>query len=689
MADYHLAVDVGGTFTDVVVQDTDKGGLWTAKVPTTPEDPAKGFLTGIRRALAGANVDANAVRRVFHGTTIATNAIIQRTPAKIGLVTTEGFKYVLEIGRHSVPRTSNIYGWVKPDRPVTPALIFEVEERIDQNGRVVKPLNLDDCLAVAQRLRESEVEAVAVCLLYSYANPEHERVLGEVLARELPGVQVSLSSQVLPQFREFERAVATTLNAYVMPRVSRYVASLERSLAAEGITAPLFIMKSNGGVTTANDAAARAITTALSGPAAGVLGALQVASAIGIPNFVSIDVGGTSADISLVKDGRLEVTLQQEIAGLPLQMPMLDIVTIGAGGGSMARITALGGLEVGPDSAGADPGPACYGRGGTRPTVTDANVVLGRMPSQMAGGEVSLDVDAAGRAIESTVARSLGISVRDAAAAIVEVIENNMAAAIRTVSIGRGHDPKEFALIAFGGAGPIHACMLAGLLGIRTVVIPPSPGVLSANGLLFTDLRNDYVQTFTGNLDQLDAGEMSSVFASLEAAAHAWLQDQGIQPEMGELKRFADLRYRNQGWELTVPVPDGKLSPDAVARTRGEFHALHRQLYTYDMPQMPVQLVNLRVAAIGHLPHPPAAKAKASAEKSSAVSHRLVTFNRGVPPLDTPVYRRERLSAGTRFVGPAVVEQADSTTLVWPDFTASVDPRGNIVVKATALGGTK
>jgi N-methylhydantoinase A len=349
----------------------------------------------------------------------------------------------------------------------------------------------------------------------------------------------------------------------------------------------------------------------------------------------------------------------------------------------------MGGLAVGPESAGADPGPVCYGRGGMRPTVTDANVVLGRMPAQMAGGNVSLDVEAARRAIEATIARSLGVSARDTAAAIVEIMENNMAAAIRTVSIGRGHDPREFALIAFGGAGPLHACMLATLLGMGTIVIPPAPGVLSTNGLLFTDLRNDYVQTFTGDLDQYDGDEMSAAFAPLEAAAQAWLQYKGIERASGEIKRSADLRYRNQGWELTVPVPDGRLSPDAVAKAVQEFHNLHHRLYTYNMLQTPVQLVNLRVTAVGHLPNPRTPEVEASADGTSPQSYRLVTFRRGEPPVDTPVYRREQLKAGARFDGPAVVEQADTTTLVWPQFTANVDLHGNIVIEAIRLGGAK
>ena len=689
MSSYHVAVDVGGTFTDVVLQNTDNGTLLTAKVPTAA-DPAQGFLSGVERVLADAGVDPGAVQRVFHGTTIATNAVIQRTPAKIGLITTKGFKYVLEIGRHSVPRTRNMYGWIKPERPVTPDLIFEVEERVDHTGNLVTPLKLDNLEEIVRQLRESEVEAVAVCLLYSYANPEHERVIGSALAQAMPGIYLSLSSDVLPQFREFERSVATTVNAFLMPRVSRYVSFLEPALNKEGIEAPLFIMKSNGGVTTAADAAARPISTVLSGPAAGVLGALQVASAMDIANFASVDVGGTSADISLVKDGQPEVTLQQEIGGLPMQIPMLDIVTIGAGGGSIARMTALDGLAVGPESAGAEPGPVCYGRGGTLPTVTDANVVLGRLPAELAGGNVSLDIDAATKAIDTGVAQSMGVSVKDAAAAMVEVMENNMAAAIRTVSIGRGHDPKEFALIAFGGAGPMHACMLAELLGIRTVVIPPSPGVLSTNGLLFTDLRNDYVQTFTGDLDQLNADQMAAAFAPLETAGRQWLKNQGIDAAgaEGELIRSADLHYRNQGYELTVPVPEGRLSTDAVAQAVGAFHELHKRLYTYNMPDIPVQLVNLRVTAVGQLPRPKAAEVGTSAGAPAALSRRAVTFRRGEPELDTPVYGREQLLGGASLEGPAIIEQADTTTVLWPGFTARVDRHGSIVIEAVARGGT-
>ena len=577
-----------------------------------------------------------------------------------------------------------MYGWVKPERPVTPDLIFEVQERVDHNGNVVTPLNLDNLPQIVQQLRDGAVEAVAVCLLYSYANPEHERAIGAALAQAMPGVHLSLSSEVLPQFREFERTVATTVNAFLMPRVSRYVSFLQPALNRKGIEAPLFIMKSNGGVTTAADAAVRPISTVLSGPAAGVLGALQVASAMNIANFASVDVGGTSADISLVKDGQPEVTLQQEIGGLPMQIPMLDIVTIGAGGGSIARMTALEGLAVGPESAGAEPGPVCYGRGGTLPTVTDANVVLGRLPAELAGGNVKLNLGAAEKAIDTEVAQSMGVTVKDAAAAMVEVMENNMAAAIRTLSIGRGHDPKEFALIAFGGAGPMHACMLAELLGIGTVVIPPSPGVLSTNGLLFTDLRNDYVQTFTGDLDQLDAAQMGASFEPLETAARQWLTDQGIAAAEGELIRSADLHYRNQGYELTVPVPAGRLSADAVAQAVEGFHTLHKRLYTYDMPDIPGQLVNLRVTAVGQLPRPEAAEMGTSAGVPPVLSRRPVTFRRGEPELDRPVFRREQLLAGAALEGPAIIEQADTTTVLWPGFTAKVDRHGSIVIEAVA-----
>ena len=684
MPQYHVAVDIGGTFTDVVIQDTDAGELWTAKTPTTPADFAEGFMTGVRLGLSLADAAAGEVLRLFHGATIATNAVIERRPATVGLLTTRGFKYLLEIGRHDIPRGNNIYAWMKPERPVPPNRIFEVTERLDRSGGVLSPLSEEDCRAAAQVLREMQVEAVAVCFLYSYANDAHERRAAEILREELDGIPISLSSEVLPQFREFERTIATTLNAYVMPQVSRYLTGLESAAHRDGMSAPLFIMKSNGGVTSADLAARQAIHTVLSGPVAGVMGATRVSGDAGHPSFISVDVGGTSADICLVRDGRPDVTVERSIGGLPLQLPMLDIETIGAGGGSIARVSATGGLAVGPESAGADPGPACYGQGGTEPTVTDARMVLGHLPNYLLGGEMHIDPQQARDAIQRRVAEPLGLSVEDAASGIVEVADNNMAGAMRTVSVGRGLDPKDFALVAFGGAGPLHACSLASLLGMDTIVVPPTPGVLSTYGLLFTDLRNDYVQTYLQS-GEPSVADVSSAYARLEGQAAEWLGREGVPSSSQRITRSADLRYQHQGWEITVDVPDGEVSRQTLADMVTNFHQLHERLYTYNLPHQTVELVNVRVTALGSLPRPTSDPVKALSESGpEPISKREARLSRREGYVDVPVYQRDQLAPGVRIEGPAVVEQRDTTTLLAAGYASTTDGYGNLIIRPTA-----
>src|SRR5499426_4074185 len=474
-----LAIDVGGTFTDITFADAATGATWIAKTPSTPEDLSAGFTTAVRKVLSLAGRGPADVLRVFHGTTTATNAILEGKTPPTALVTTAGFKYVLEIGRHDIPRHGNLYGWSKPARPITPDRVFEVRERLDADGSVLVPLDETEARNVARQLAQLGVPAVAVVFLHAYANRAHEERMHAILAEGYPGVLVSLSSEVLPQFREFERSMATALNAAVMPPVSRYVGALREALDAEGVGAPLLIMKSDGGVTGAEACVRQPVQTVLSGPAAGVVGAVSVAGLAGLSDIISIDVGGTSADICLVRGGRPEITKDGAIGPFPLKLPIVDIHTIGAGGGSIATVSAAGRLTVGPRSAGADPGPVCYGRGGTEPTVTDAHLILGRIPPALLGGELPLDVGAARAAIEARVARPLGLTVDEAAAGVVEIIDNSMARGIRTVSVGRGHEPRRFSLVAFGGAGPLHACRLAELLDIPTVIVPARPGVLS------------------------------------------------------------------------------------------------------------------------------------------------------------------------------------------------------------------
>jgi N-methylhydantoinase A len=681
-----LAIDVGGTFTDVTLADAVSGKTWITKTPSTPQDLSVGFMTAIQKIFTLGNWGPADIVRVFHGTTTATNAILEGKTAPMGLLTTKGFKYVLEIGRHDIPREGNLYGWIKPTRPVTPDRIFEVSERIDVSGQVLTPFDAEDCRQAVRRLRQLGLPSIAVVFLHAYVNPIHEQRAAAIIAQEYPEAAVSLSSEVLPQFREFERSMATVLNAAVMPHVSRYLSLLRGKLDGQHIGAPLLIMKSNGGVTSAETAARQAIHTALSGPAAGVIGAVSVAQAAGFSNIISIDVGGTSADICLVRDRQPEVTKDAKIGPFPLKIPLIDINTIGAGGGSIAAVMAPSRLEVGPRSAGAEPGPVCYGRGGEEPTVTDANLLLGRIPSSLLGGEIALDRDAARQSIQQRIARPLGLDLNEATAGIVEIINNNMARAIRTVSIGRGHDPRQFVLVAFGGAGPLHACRLAELLDIPAIVIPPTPGVLSTYGLLSTDLKNDYVQTCYQDGPQFDLARITAVYTSLEAQALAWVRSEQVPQEAQRFIRSADLRYAHQSFELTCPMPAGPLTQMLLQELIEAFHREHRRLYSYDLPNAPVELVNLRVTAIGALPKLKSQVVKTSTTdlKAAVTETRPVYFDQAAGFIDTPCYARQRLSPGMTFEGPAIVDQDDATTVIYPDFCAKVDPVGNLILTRRA-----
>jgi N-methylhydantoinase A len=681
-----LAVDVGGTFTDVTLADAVSGKRWVTKTPSTPHDLSVGFMTAIQKILTAGNWEAGDILRVFHGTTTATNAILEGKTAPMGLLTTKGFKYVLEIGRHDIPREGNLYGWSKPTRPVTPECIFEVEERLDVSGRVVTSFDAESCRQAVRRLKQLGLPAIAVVFLHAYVNPIHELRAAEIIAQEYPQAEVSLSSEVLPQFREFERSMATVLNAAVMPHVSRYLSMLRGMLEAQHISAPLLIMKSNGGVTSAETAARQAIHTALSGPAAGVIGAVSAAQTAGFSNIISIDVGGTSADICLVRDGQPEITKDAKIGPFPLKIPIIDIHTIGAGGGSIAAVLAPSRLEVGPRSAGAEPGPVCYGRGGEEPTVTDANLLLGRIPPALLGGEIALDRQAARQSIQQRIARPLGLDLNEAAAGMVEILNNNMARAIRTVSIGRGHDPRQFVLVAFGGAGPLHACRLAELLEIPTIVIPPTPGVLSTYGLLSTDLKNDYVQTCYQDGPPFDLARITAVYTALEAQALAWVHSEQVPHEAQRFLRSADLRYAHQSFELTCSVPAGSLTQRLLQQLTEAFHREHRRLYSYDLPKAPVELVNLRVTAIGLLPKLTAQVVNTPITdlKAACTEIRPVYFDQAAGFVETPCYARHLLHPGMTFDGPAIVDQDDATTLIFPNFRARVDPAGNLILSRGA-----
>ncbi|MEM6680506.1 MAG: hydantoinase/oxoprolinase family protein, partial [Pseudomonadota bacterium] len=493
-APWSLALDVGGTFTDVVVAD--RGGrLHVAKTPSTPEDPARGFFVGVAKALVLAGAGPEAVGTVLHGSTIATNAILENKGARTALLTTEGFRHVLEIGRAEIPREAHLYAWIKPKRPVPPRAVFEAPERIRRDGSIARPLDEAAVIAAAERIKAGGCEAVAISFLHAYANPAHERRAAEILAEALPGVDISVSSEVLPVLREYERSMATALNASVQPLVGRYVARLAEGLSSRGVGAPLYIMKSNGGVMPPEEAARLGAHLALSGPAAGAVGAAHLARLAGIDDLLTLDMGGTSADIALIRGGRPETSTETRINDQPLALPVIDIHAIGAGGGSLAGIAANGAIRVGPESAGAMPGPAAYGQGGQRPTVTDANLVLGRIPPHLLDGEKALDPEAAREAIRRHLAEPLSTSVEEAAAGVLAIVDETMTGALKVMSVERGLDPGAFTLAAFGGAGPVHGGRLMRLLGAKALFVPRHPGALCAMGLLAADLRSDHVAT--------------------------------------------------------------------------------------------------------------------------------------------------------------------------------------------------
>ena len=599
MNGYAVAVDVGGTFTDVILIANDGSGLWTTKTPSVASDPSMGFFRGVEKILAMAGVAAGDLSVVLHGSTVATNAILEGRGARTGMLVSDGFKYVLEIGRAEVPRKENIFAWVKPKRPVAPRMIREVPERVRGDGTLVVALDETACREAVQMLGALGAESVAVVFLHAYANPVNEQRAGAILKALLPDVEVSLSSDVLPVFREYERAVATVLNAAVQPLVGRYVGRLNDGLTARGVHAPVLIMKSNGGVFTPEQAARQSIEMALSGPAAGVKGAAHVAGLAEYGDVMTVDIGGTSTDVCLIRGGEPALSNEGEVAGFPIGVPMVDIHTIGAGGGSIAYITDTGGLNVGPRSAGAEPGPACYGRGGQEPTVTDANLVLGRIPPHLLDGEMALDIAYAEAAIYQRVAEPLGISVIDGARGIIALANNNMAGALKVVSVEKGYDPADFTLCAFGGAGPMHGGELFNLLGAARLFIPRYPGILCAMGLLATDQKYDFVRTRIQRAPNYDLNAINATFEVLTNEAQACLQAERVPLERRHLQRAADLRYERQGVELTVPLVADPVDATAMQCLVEDFHQLHERLYTFADREARVEIVNLRITATG------------------------------------------------------------------------------------------
>lgn len=664
-----LAVDIGGTFTDVTLQDPATGQVWRAKVPSVPTDPSRAFIAGMEAALALAGAPPAAIARVLHGTTVATNLILEGKGARAALVTTAGFRHVLDIGRQDIPRSANLYAWRKPRRPVPASRVFEVAERIGPGGDVLLPLDEAGVAQAAEACLRHGVQAVAVCLLHGFANPVHERRVVELLRAALPGVAVTAAVDVLPVVREYERTLATILNATVMPPVSTYVGRLAEQLREAGVHAPLMLMQSNGGVAGVATIRRAPALTALSGPAAGVVGARAVAGAAGVADLITVDIGGTSADISLIKSGRIGLTSAGRVGDWPLPLPMVDMVTVGAGGGSIARVSD-GALLVGPASAGADPGPACYGAGGTAATVTDAHLVLGHLPPSLLGGRMTLDPAAAAAAIRREVADPLGLGLHEAARGVLAIADTTMVGAIRVVSVERGWDPRSFTLVPFGGAGSLHGVALAELLDIPAVLIPPAPGLLCAEGLLQSDLKAEFHRT----LPQAGAASEAAINAALEALqeeASAWLAAEQVAEADRACEAVVLMRYEGQGGELAVRW-DG-----TEAAALAAFRAAHQALYGFTM-DAPAEFVTLRVEATGRM-SAAAAGRLATAPMPDPDGMRTVHFAGGSQ--DVPVLDRGKLGAGAAFPGPAIVTQLDATTLVPPGWRAEVLDTGAILLR--------
>jgi N-methylhydantoinase A len=682
-----VGIDTGGTFTDVVAVDEVSGELTVTKTPSTPADPAIGFMAGLAKVLGMIGADAAAIASISHGTTIATNQLLEGDVGELGFITTEGFEFMLEIARQSVPDGyGNSYFWVKPDRIVPPDRVRAVGGRLDHTGAELRPFDETQAVAAARWFRDRGIIAIGVCFLHAYANPAHEDQMAAVLAREHPRAVVSLSSRVLPEYREYERAMTTLVDAAVKPRVSRYLASIATRLGElrpdGGI--PLHVMTSSGGVATATEVVGRPIGTVLSGPAAGAVGAAVIAQEAGISQVLTCDGGGTSTDVAVVVAGEPALTTEGSVGAYPAKIPMVDVVTVGAGGGSVAWVSPEGALKVGPRSAGADPGPLCYGTGGREVTVTDAHLVLGRIPPHLLGGEFPLD-RAAAQAGLAALAGRLSMTAEDCAAGILEISAWNQANAVREITVKRGLDVRDFTLVTFGGSGSLLLCPLVEILGVRGVLVPPNPGNVSAFGLLTVDVRTDYVRTCVARHDELDHGAVEAIFTTLAGRAAAALSAQGFGAGQQRLTRTADLRYYGQASEVRVPVGLGIFGPALAGEAAEAFHRQHRSLYGYDFradPRQRVEWVNLRVMGTGPIPRPRLARlARGDGDPARALTgRRAVVFGRSTLTTDTLVYWRPHLRAGDVIPGPAVIEEYGATVPVHPGFEADVDKFGNLLV---------
>jgi len=673
-----IAIDTGGTFTDVVAIDEATGAQHAIKTPSTPADPSLGLLTGLRKAAEAAGGGPSDVSHVLHGSTTATNAVLEHKFEGLGLLVTDGFRHIIEIARQSVPDGyGNSFFWVKPPRLVPLHLVREVGGRLDYEGTELAPLDEAGVIAAVEELVADGVTRLGVCLIHSYADARHEQRVGEIVAEHFPQLFVSLSSTVLPEYREYERAMTTLIDVMVKPYCKTYLNHAAAEIQREAGEIPFLIMQSNGGVVSNRAAGEKPVTMLLSGPAAGVLGAAFMSDLAGFKDILTLDVGGTSTDVSLVENLEPQLTSNSLVENYPVKTPMLDIATVASGGGSLAWVDDYGALKVGPKSAGADPGPICYGRGGAKPTVTDAALVLGRLPEALVGGEIALDGEASRRAYERLAAQ-FDMSAEEAAAGVMEIAAANQVHGIRQVSVMKGREPGLYALVAFGGAGGLFAAEVADFLNIRTVLSPPNPGNLSAFGLHVSDIKRDYIRTLVRQQSSADGAEIEAAWAELEALGRREIAAEGVAEDAIQLARSADMRYVGEGHEVPVSVPTGLSGDAAVEHIWAEFHEVHMQTFGFAYEgKQDVELVNLRVQAVGRI-HRPAVLPPAESQGAPKPDHTRPVYWRGQGWTECDIFRREKLTPGHPLDGPLIVEEYGSTVVVPAGWRVGADAHGNL-----------
>ena len=675
-----LGIDVGGTFTDLLLFNGETGDMRLLKTPSTPHDQSVGILIGIQELLAGSGIPASSIDGVLHGTTVSTNIVLEESGAKVGLLVTENFEQVLHLARSQTP--GPLAGWIIMEKP-DPLADLEhtrgIRERMSARGDVLIPLDEGQARGAVQEVLDAGVESITVSLLHSYANSDHEDRLTAIIRDLDADIPISISSQILPEFREYERTLVAVMNAYVRPSMRTYLAGFEEKLRGIDFSPKINIVRSDGGLMSVARASDSPVHTMLSGPAGGVSGAATLAALAGHPAALGFDMGGTSTDVSLIEDGKPTISRQTSLGYYPIKIPSVEVRSVGAGGGSIAHVPMTGALRVGPESAGAVPGPVCYGKGGERATVTDANVVLGRLPPELLGGGMRLDVKAAEEAV-SKVGRDLGLDTHQAAQGILDIVNENMFGALRLVTVQKGRDPRDFALVAFGGAGPLHGNAMAALAGCYPVIVPPTPGVLSAFGFLYSDIKNEFAQTFVRTLDAVEGGQAAEILDRLGGDARTWLGEEGVGESDRELTYEADVRYLRQGYEISLSLEPQALANGGLADLAARFGHAHERLYGFKLEQ-PVELVNLRAVGTGRVDKVPIPRVEAGGpDASEAVIDKHSVYFDGAFTATT-LYDRVRLTAGNRLPGPAIVTQSDSTTVIHPGCVGEVDEYLNILIR--------